>query len=718
MLRRHNRPPYNWIPIFSIAFLGAVVGIGAGALNYIENRFLASYGNSLVVLASEVGARVDDVLFERLKDVQVLAKTPVFLGQDRAAMAAYLQRTREAYPFYRWIGVTNAQGRIVVATTAATVGGDRSQTRWFQATSSNKGSYQSDVHDLEDSEGLEGIVFAAPILSHQGELVGVVTVQVDLAAFEKIFAQLAGRFQAQREHPAAIEYQLMSHDGIAFIDSYRLSRDAVNLKQLGVISALLSEAGSPGWVAEEHRRRHDPIVTGYAQIHGLQQLPTVRWSILLRSRERDILISARQTLRRIGTVGAAVLFPLLGLLLWTSRRLRTEWGRSQEAAVRLETMAIQHDRAMVATKTGEERFHLLFESAPNAMIMVNQAGAIEIVNAEVERLFGYAREELIGRSIEVLIPARYRHMHGTHVAKFFTALQARSMGAGRCLYGLRKDGVEFPIEVGLTPVVFPTGVIVLSSILDISRRIRLEQQLRQAEKLSTLGTLVAGVTHELHNPLFAISGSAELLARKIQASRAKAFDELADDVAGILEASQRAISLVDRWLGEARAAGTTDHEICQVNTVIERALQMFESKVGLRQVAVQVNVEADLPPVNGHHHDLIHVLLNLFLNSHYAIMHAHHQGTVTVTTRLSGTGTAPVVEICVGDDGPGIPAADLPRIFDPFFTTKPVSQGTGLGLWMCHRIVSELGGTITCESIEGRGVMFTLRLPASKKVDE
>ena len=133
----------------------------------------------------------------------------------------------------------------------------------------------------------------------------------------------------------------------------------------------------------------------------------------------------------------------------------------------------------VALLKSEERFRQVVEMAPNAMVMVNQRGAIEMVNAQAERLFGFARGEMLGQPIEMLVPERFRGNHPHLRATFFQQPASRPMGAGRDLYGLKKDGSEFPIEIGLNPIETEEGTMVLSAIVDISSRKRLEERFRQ-----------------------------------------------------------------------------------------------------------------------------------------------------------------------------------------------------------------------------------------------
>lgn len=248
---------------------------------------------------------------------------------------------------------------------------------------------------------------------------------------------------------------------------------------------------------------------------------------------------------------------------------------------------------------------------------------------------------------------------------------------------------------------------------DITERRTLERQLRQTEKFAALGTLMAGVAHELNNPLFAVTGYIELMTEKVQRGR-YGGPGLADDLAALSQATGRAMAIVQRCLGAARTAAPHREPIA-VNALLEHALNLAANDLRINRIAVKTEFAEDLLPAIGDAEGLLQVCLNLFTNARQSMAAAHGGGTLQVTTRLVRTPTGPRVEVRVRDDGGGIAPEHLPLVFEPFFTTKPVGEGTGLGLSLCHRIVTELGGTLSCESRPGQGAAFVVELPPAEE---
>ena len=345
----------------------------------------------------------------------------------------------------------------------------------------------------------------------------------------------------------------------------------------------------------------------------------------------------------------------------------------------------------------EEQFRLIVEAAPNGMLLTDANGKIVMANASALRQFGYERDELLGQSVEVLIPGSARSDHRQHHAGFMQAPEARSMGARRELFGLRKDGSEFAVEIGLTPIQTAKGRGVVASIVDISERKHLEAQLRQAERLAELGTLASGMAHEIGTPMNVILGRAEyLLHRTTDEGMKKGLTTIVTQVERITKVMNQLLAFARRRTPERRAA--------DLGAIVEDSLEMFQERIAHSRIEVDKMFASPLPPVRADRDQLMQVLINLVMNSLHAMPEG---GRLSLSLAREGN----YARLDVADTGHGMPEEIRSKVFDPFFTTKEFGKGTGLGLTVVKGIIEEHGGTITLESVVEKGTTFTIRLP-------
>ena len=344
-----------------------------------------------------------------------------------------------------------------------------------------------------------------------------------------------------------------------------------------------------------------------------------------------------------------------------------------------------------------EQFRLIVEAAPNGMLLVDESGTIVMVNTSALHQFGYEREELLGNLVEMLIPGPSRSDHRQHRAGFIKAPQTRPMGVGRELSGLRKDGSEFAVEIGLTPIQTTKGMRVVASITDISKRKRLELELRRAERLAELGTLASGMAHEIGTPMNVILGRAEYLLQRT------ADEGMKKGLATIVTQIERITKVMNQLLAFARR-GTPERRAVDLAEIVEDSLEMFQERIVRSRITVEKAIEANMPSVLADRDQLIQVLINLMMNS----LHAMPEGG---RLRLSLAHEGSHVCLGVSDTGHGMPEEVRSKVFEPFFTTKDFGKGTGLGLTVVKGIVEEHGGTIGVESVVDKGTTFWIRLP-------
>jgi two-component system sensor kinase FixL len=364
------------------------------------------------------------------------------------------------------------------------------------------------------------------------------------------------------------------------------------------------------------------------------------------------------------------------------------------------------------SKQAQERPRQMLEAAPNAMIMVSQDGTITLVNAAVEAVFGFAREELIGRPIEVLIPERFRAQHPGYRKDYFTDPKMRAMGAGRELFGRRKDGTQVPVEIGLTPLQTPDGPFVLASIIDITARKEAElvaqrhrTELAHVTRIATMGELTASLAHELNQPLAAILTNAQAARRSLEAEP-DGLDEVREILADIVQDTSRASEIIRRVRALVRKEPSDFAPLDLAGTVLD-VVRLLHGDATLRSSRVALDVRPDLPPVRGDRVQLQQVALNLLLNAFEAMKGGPaSERRVVVQADLEGPRT---VRVAVRDRGPGLSGDEIDRIFQPFYTTK--REGLGLGLSISRSIIEAHGGRLWAQNNPDRGATFYFTVP-------
>lgn len=355
-------------------------------------------------------------------------------------------------------------------------------------------------------------------------------------------------------------------------------------------------------------------------------------------------------------------------------------------------------------------YETVLAGLPDAVIAVDRDLHVIFWNAAAEALTGRSTRRAQGRLIKELFPPTASLVR--RLAETLASGESRSEAEGQVE---SVDGRSVPVSLVTAPLFARDGTVeaAVAVVRDVSRIRQLEAEVRRGETLAAAGRMAVGVAHEIRNPLGAIRGAVQLLARELgDDPRWREYTDV------LLKEVSRVNRIIEALLDLGRPVQLRPGPL-NLHQLLERVTLLHAEEAHARAIAFVRRYDPSLPPILGDEDRLVQVFQNLVVNAMEAMPEG---GRITLTTRVSlnavygkmdvGAGQRTMVEVQVSDEGRGIPAAVRSRIFDPFFTTK--DRGLGLGLALCHRIVEEHRGAIQVESTEGRGTTVTCFLPIAR----
>ncbi len=372
------------------------------------------------------------------------------------------------------------------------------------------------------------------------------------------------------------------------------------------------------------------------------------------------------------------------------------------------------------TAPSEALLRAIIETAPDALITIDERGLIQSFNPAAEHLFGCTAAEVIGRNVTVLMPPPYRDEHDRYLGRYLETGERRIIGIGRTVIAQRTDGTIFPIELAVGEVRLPGRRLFAGFVRDISERHQaqrrvhqLQSELAHVSRLSAMGEMASALAHELNQPLTAIMNYVRACGRLATSEPGASPERIAELMDKAASQVSRAGEIIAR-LRQFMAKGETERTIENINRVVEEASHLALVGAAERGIRFRLNLDPSPPPVLIDKIQIQQVVLNLMRNSVElmrnsveALEQAERRELVVSTVAA----TAGSVEVAVADTGPGLAEEVVSRLFQPFVTTKP--EGMGIGLSICRSIVDAHGGRLWAEPTLGGGATFRMVLPSA-----
>jgi PAS domain S-box-containing protein len=362
----------------------------------------------------------------------------------------------------------------------------------------------------------------------------------------------------------------------------------------------------------------------------------------------------------------------------------------------------ERKQAEETLRRSEERYRTILEDIEDSYFEVDLAGNLTFVNDATCHNLGYSREELIGINFRSFTnEENVKSVYQVYNEVFLTGKPNK----GFSWKFVRKNGSEGFADASVSALRDREGKIIGFRGIgrDMTERKKEEQQMLTSGKLASVGEITASVAHEINNPLASVLGYAQLLT-----SRHDIPQDIKQDLDIIYQEGQRAVKIVQSLLRFARLH-KPERSLTDINELVERTLELQIYKLRTSNITLTTKLAADLPWAMVDYNQIQQVILNIVVNATQAMAEARYKGKITVTTGMNKD----YVRISIADNGPGIAEENINKVFDPFFTTKPVGSGSGLGLSVCHGIITEHGGNICVERTNGKGATFIIDLPAA-----
>ena len=404
-------------------------------------------------------------------------------------------------------------------------------------------------------------------------------------------------------------------------------------------------------------------------------------------------------------------------LLYNSSPIRDAAGRIT-GAISTAVDVTEQKKIEAAVREREARLSSILDTVPEALITINKDGTMESFSRSAETLFGYRADEVIGQNVNILMPSPYREEHDGYLQRYLSTGEKRIIGIGRVVSAQRKDGTVFPMELCVGEVIVASDRLFTGFIRDLTANRKIEQELRQAQKMEAVGQLTGGVAHDFNNLLTVILGNLEMLELGIDDPRQLELLREAQETA------EHGAQLTDRLLAFGRRQ-PLQPKLTDVGELLSQITPVLRRTLG-ETIRVKARVDTDVSKVEVDPSQLQNAILNLAINARDA-MPAGGKITISAENAQLDPDYARLhpevragryVLIAVTDTGTGMSKEVLERAFEPFFTTKDVGAGSGLGLSMVYGFAKQSKGHLALYSEPGNGTTVRIFIPRALQEEE
>lgn len=710
-----HHPPWpaafsNWLPSLLTILAIACIPLTLMILSQVEKTMIEEHGQYLASTAESLTQRLDRILFERYGDLKILSQSTVLRNEDELAMTQYLNNVQRAYQAFAWIGVVDANGTVLAATTPSTVGQSIALYPIIENIRRQHNAQTQDAAPIPFLNNSLGVMYGAPIQPQAQDLGSTDTFE-RMVIFCLSVAYLAQEFDAQastyREHylkSTQIEWHLIRNDGLVLVDSMLGEEGTANLRALALPSALVGNSSQHGYLLERHRRRNIDVLTGYARTEGLLDFPGFSWRVLFRRELNEITTEVRDLQVKLGASSLVVLGPLFGLLIWSTARNRTNQEQLRASAKSLQK--------------SDAKFRAIVENAPSGIALVDDQGTIILTNKLLLTQFGYEKSELREAHIERLLPNQLRTLHRNDriepsATRHFFGNEGSHKG-----YGLKKTGSHFSLEIEATLLTTVDGNLMLLSIIDVTERTKIQTERERIiaeleQKNLELERFTYTASHDLKSPLVTIRGFLDSIDRDLTVKR---YDRLPKDLTRVEKAAKTMERLLDDLLEFSRV-GRRLNPPGPVNfgTFAKDIFELLN--LTQHKTSIDMTIDPNFPEITGDPLRLYQLMQNLIENAIKFMGNQTHP-RIRIGFREGHDQTVFFIQ----DNGLGIDPSYQKKVFGLFERLNEQIPGTGVGLALVQRIVESYHGEVWVESDglgHGSTFAFTLheRDPHEEKKD-